>query len=446
MPGLAGILTNPILEQVLLYNVVGQLVGAALAPYMNALSNEVNAATPLVPLSPADAAEAVIRNIMSADEAAGHAAKSGIARADFDRLTLLAGNAPDPTSLAIALRRHLIDQGRYMTGIRQGRLRDEWADTVRELAVQQPTPMEAMTALVEGQLSEADARAKFAAFGGDPGEFDWLLGTVGAGPSPLEAASMVHRGIIPRAGKGLGVISFDQAVAEGHTRNKWTDAYWQLGAYLPPPRTVTAMHREGSLTDAEAAKLLEEHGLAPELAAAYLASSSHAKVSKAKELAESTVLQLYRDQLIPRAEAETFIERLGYSAAQATFILEVEDFRLEARFLESAVARVHTLYTGHKIDRTAASSSLAQLRIGSAEADSLVKLWDHERAVNLRTLTPAQIEAAFGEGIIDQPTALAMLQAEGYAPHDAWLALSVHVKHALGGEPAAGAVTAPAGP
>lgn len=435
-----------VIEQLFLWQVAGQLIGPAIAPVVQAELNISNSVSPVVPLTPADMADAVIRNIATEGEAAQEASFSGIDARRFGILTLLAGNAPDPTSLAEALRRGLIDEGRYMTGIRQGRLRDEWGELVKELAVRQPTPMDAMTALVEGQISEGDARAKYAAFGGDPKEFDWLFGTVGAGPSPLEAAEAAHRGVIPWGGKGLGVVSFEQAVAEGHTRNKWEPVYRALSEYLPPPRTITAMHREGALSTAEAATLLEKQGLSPTLAAAYLSASSKAKTVKAKELAESTVLSLYRDRIIPKAEAIAFLEKLQYTAAEAAYILQVEDLRVHERFVTAAVGRIHTLFVGHKIDATAAASALAGLKIDAGQTAELVALWDHERAANVRTLTPAQIEGAFGHGIIDQGTAQSLLVADGYTPHDAWVALSVHMKGALPDEPGASTVTPPAGP
>lgn len=446
MAGIADILGNPTLEQIFVYGVIQQLVGAALGPYLQALANELQSVTPNVPLSPADAATAVIRNIQGVDAAAGEAQLSGINRDRFDRLVALAGNAPDPTSLAVALRRGFVDEARYEKGIAQGALRDEWSDVVKELAVQEPSPMDAMTALVEGQLDEATARAKFAAFGGQPSEFDWLFGTVGAGPSPLEAAQMAYRGVIPWTGKGLGVVSFEQAVAEGHTRNKWEPAYRALSEYLPPPRTITAMHREGALTTEQAAKLLADHGLPADLAAAYLLSSSKAKTAKARELAESTVLTLYRDRLIPRDEAETFIERLGYSTEEAGFILAAEDLRVTERFMVAAVGRIHTYYIGHKISATAAATALADLRVESAQAAELVALWDHERAANVKRVTPAEVATAFMHSIIDQGTAQSILESDGYSPYDAWLLLSVHNKGPLPNAPSPGALGPAAGP
>lgn len=446
MAGLAGILGNPVLEQILVYGVVQQLIGAALTPFTTAVLNAVNAADPQAALSPADMADAVVRGIATEDDAAAEAKFSGVSPERFHTLALLAGNAPDPTSLAIALRRELIDSATYDRGIRQGRLRDEWADTVRELAIQQPSPEAMLQAYLEGQVDEGTARAKFAQLGGDPDYFDVLFNTQGQAPSPVEALELANRGIIPWGGSGPGVVSYEQAFLEGPWRNKWLGPFRALGAYLPPPRTVTAMHREGSLSDAQAAKLLEQHGLTPELAAAYLSSSTAQKLTKTKNLAEGTVLDLYRDRLIPRTEAAALITKLGYDASEAEFILEVEDLRVEARAMTAAVTRIGSLFTGHKIDQGTAAGALASLGVDAKGAGELIGIWDLERAANVKLPTAAQIEAAFGYGIIDQPTAVAELGVMGYSPYDAWLVLSVHNKAPLPDEPAGGTIPPPAGP
>lgn len=446
MASLGGILGNPVLGQLLLYNVVGQLIGAALVPYTTALTNELNQATPLAPLSPADMAEAVIRNVVSEATAAHEASFSGVNADRFAWLVALAGNAPDPTSLAVAQRRGLIDAATYDRGIRQGRLRDEWAQLVRELAVVQPAPGAMLAAFLEGQIGEAEARDRYAKLGGDPDYFDILFHTEGQAPTPVQAADMANRGLIPWTGSGPTSISFEQAFLEGPWRNKWLTPFREAAAYLPPPRTVTAMHREGSLSTAEATQLLEHSGLSPALAGAYLAASSKQKLAKPKELAESTVLALYRDRLIPRTEAATFIEALGYSAPEAEFILEVEDLRTSEAAMRAAVGRIHTLYIGHKIGAAEASGSLAALGVEAKQAAELLTIWGHERAANHRPLTPAQIEAAFEHGIIDQPTAQARLVELGMTPYDAWVALSVHHKAALPDEPPGGSLPPGAGP
>ncbi|HUZ84160.1 MAG TPA: hypothetical protein VMU66_05660, partial [Gaiellales bacterium] len=216
--GVLGAIENNTLLQMVVYGLVQQLVGAVLSPFEQAVTSAVMSADPLVPLSPADLALMVIRNIRAEGDAAGEAAMSGINATRFSDLVLMTGDAPAPQALAEALRRGLIDAARFDTGIRQGRLRDEWGTLMQKLAVQQPSPMQALTAAVEGQLDPATAQTKFAEFGGDPANYEWLFGTVGSGPSPIEAASMAYRGAIPWTGSGLGVTSFEQAVKEGHSR------------------------------------------------------------------------------------------------------------------------------------------------------------------------------------------------------------------------------------
>lgn len=441
MAGVGGILGNDMLQSVFVYGVGQQLLGAALGPYLNALTAQVNSATPLAPLGPAEAAEAVLRNVWPVERAREEARKAGIDGERFDVLARLAGNAPDPTSLAIALRRKLIDPARYLDGIRQGRLRDEWADLVRQLAVQQPSPEAALAAYLEGQVGEGEARDLFARFGGDPDYFDMLYHTQGQAPTPTQALELANRGIIPWEGEGPDVVSFRQAFLEGPWRNKWAAPFRALGEYLPPPRTVTAMYNEGSIDRARAIELLTKQGLAPDLAAAYISSGSAQKTAPTKQLAQSTVQTLYRDRLIPRADAAGFLESLGYDPAEADFILQIVDLEVAQRFLTAAVSRIHTLYVGHKIDRAAVLATLAQLGVAPDAVTDLLGIWDLEEAANVRTLTPSEVASALKLSLVDQPTAQALLEQLGYQPHDAWLYLSIHAKMGLPDEPAAGALT-----
>lgn len=428
---LGGLTNNFVIEQIVGFNLAGTVINTALGPYLQALSNTLNSVSPFVPNSPQELAMGVIRNIISEDAAASEAAMSGIDSTRFARLVALSGDAPAPEALAEALRRNIITEQSYLRGIQQGRLRDEWQGVIRELAVREPSPMDAMTALVEGQIDEATARSYWHAFGGDPKHFDWMFGTVGAGPSPVEAATMANRGVIPWDGEGLGVVSFTQAVHEGHSRNKWLPAWRALAEYLPPPRTVTAMVREGALTHAQGIDILRKHGLTAELAAAYLVAASTGKTTKARELSESTTLKLYRDKLVTRAQATSLLESAGYTAAEAGYILEVEDYATEATVLAAAASKVRTLYVAHKISHAAAAADLAALGVDAAGIERIMAILDIERAANVRTLTEAQIVDAWHLTIIGTRQATAELMGLGYSETDAVTLLAIKNKGPL---------------
>ena len=434
---------NSFAQQVFLYNAAGAIIGAALAPFGEAVRAAAFEVNPTVPLSPSQAAEAVLRNVMPADQAAGEARRGGLSGDRFAVLAQLAGNAPDPTSLAVALRRGLIDQGTYLRGIRQGRLRDEWADLVRELAVQQPSPTAILDAYLEGQVDEGTARGLWAKLGGDPDYFDILYNTQGQAPSPVQAADMANRGIIPWDGEGPDSISFRQAFLEGPWRNKWLAPMRKAAAYLPPPRTITAMYNEGTLSKSEAVDLLVQQGLTPKLAAAYVASGSSQKTQASRDLSVSTITTLYRDQLVSNGTALAMLESLGYDASEAGFVLAVEDLRRAQRYVETAVGRVHTLYTGHKVDRATAQAALTRLDVPVGNIDGLLTTWDVERDANIQQLTAAQVASAWQLGLMSQPQAQAELIDKGYQPHDAWLYLSVHNKGPLPNEPSVNVTPSP---
>jgi hypothetical protein len=213
-----------------------------------------------------------------------------------------------------------------------------------------------------------------------------------------------------------------------------------LGEYLPPPRTVTAMYKEGSLDHARAAELLAKQGIAPDLVTAYLTSGSSQRTVKSRDLAQTTILELYHDRLIERAAAHTMLVGLTYDDTEADFLLAIEDTRVSQRFLSLAVGRIHGLYVGHKLDRNTTVAVLGQLQLPAAGAAELVAIWDWERAANVRSLTPAEVRSAFHYKIIDQAEAQSRLVELGLTPHDAWIYLSIGAHAPLDNMPALGAI------
>lgn len=433
------------IENIFLWSVLGNVVNALLAPEMNELQQLSFKILSNTPISPADAATATNRHFLQPDEGAGEASLSGVSSDRFSILTDLAGDAPAPGDLATALRRKLIpeagtgpDAVTFEQGIAEGNLRDKWTDVMRQLAVQWPTPDDALNALLEGQVSEADGRALYEQFGGDPQFFQLLFNTRGSAPTPVEAATMANRGVIPWDGTGPGVVSFEQAFLEGPWRDKWLAPYRALAAYYPPPRTITAMFKEGALTEAEALSYLEQQGLTPDLAHAYVAGATHQATAKSKDLTEASVVGLYEARLITEADAESFLTALKYSPESAKLLLELADLRRSIAQVSQAVSRVRTLYVGHKITETVAQSILTELAVPAAQIPTIMRTWKLEASVNVKQLTEAQIVDAYAAKIVTQAEAQTELESIGYTPLDAWRLLSIKAKGPLPGKPAAG--------
>lgn len=419
-----GLRNNAVLQQIFLYSLVGQLVSGALSSYFQSVQQESLSRNPTTVLSPQEAATAVLRQIMPHDAAAAEALLSGVNGQRFDVMTQLVGQAPGPGDLAVALRRKIIDQQTYDRGIAQGNLRNEWGPIIQKLSVVQPSPQAMLEAELEGQLGHAEALQRYQQLGGDPDYYQILFDTQGQAPTPVQALEMANRGIIPWTGTGPAATSFQQAFLEGPWRNKWLDSFQKLGVYLPPPRTVTAMLRAGSIDAKQAATWLSGQGLDKTAVAAYIQDATEQKTSGTKQLAQSTILALYHDRLINRTNASTYLQDLGYDSQEADLVLNVADAQLAQRFLGLAVGRVHSRYIGWRIGRTDAVTALSGLGVDATGQSDLLASWDIERTANTPTLTPSQIAKAWHVGIMAQAEAVTRLTEHGYSDVDAWLFLS----------------------
>lgn len=432
-------------RQFLIWNVASQIVNAVMAPALTEVTSLINEKFPEVPLSPSQAAQMVVRGFMSASDGQAEAAKSGINADRFRKMVKDVGTGPDLGMLVAALQRGYLDGGPRDAGfpsleeaLKDTTLRPEWHGLVEKLAVQIPTVAEVMNAWLEGQIEEEEAHARYLQAGGDPTWFQTSYNANGAAPTPDMLGTMANRRIIPWEGAGPKKATYEQGFLEGPWRNKWREPMRRLMEYLPPPRTVTAMERDGSLTPAQALDLYEKMGLRPDLAAAYLKSAQHSTSTKDKELARTDILALYHQKLITEAAALKMLEGLHYSPANAKYVLAIGEVHKASSAITSATSRVRNLYVSHKITHTAAQSALHDLGVDPAHSLELLSAWKIEEATNVRVLTEGQIVAAWWYEIITQAEAVKELEAIGYTAYDAWVLLSTKNKAPLEHKPAKG--------
>lgn len=430
---LGGILGNQTFQQLMVWQIVGQLINSALAPAWAGIQAEAYRIDQSIPLGVADAVDAWIKGHMTEAEAKAEAALSGISNPRMDTLGATAGEPPGVATLLEMWRRRVIpesgsgpDAVSVEQGIREGRTKNKWIAPYKELLYALPSPQAALQAYLEGQTTEADARAKYAEWGGDPRYFELMFNTQGSAPTPNEAAEMARRGIIPWEGDGPGVTSYRQAFLEGPWRNKWLEPYRALADYIPPPRATTAMLRNGSITDAQALKFYAAAGATGEVAAALLADAHHRSTEADRELTKTDILGLYYSQLIPRGDAEQFLSGLNYPPEVAAYLLDATDFRREKALLDQAVGRIRALYVAHRIDKAAAVSGLDSLGLPTANRDHLLLFWDQERALTVKLLTAADIARAVKLQLLTLDQAGAELVAQGYTERDAALYLAIH--------------------
>jgi Holliday junction resolvasome RuvABC DNA-binding subunit len=432
-------------EQLFLWGILSQVLNGLDDPYISELQQASREAHSIELLTPTELAAAVVRGYLTHGDAATEAAKSGIGSQRFDRLVDLAGDVPPPEVLLELYRRGVIGQEAtagqgtgLLDALRRSGIKDEWAFAYTTLAVQNPSWNDAMDALLEGQLTREQAEHWYKIAGGNPDAFQWLYDTRGTSPTPDMLGTMANRRIIEWDGVGPDKTTFEQGFLEGPWRNKWEPYMRALMEYLPPPRTVTALLRAGSITREQALTLFEKEGLTPELAAAYVADAEHHATVSAKELTKADIESLYRAHAVTKDEAAKMLTDLGYSASHAAILISGIDLQRTITNTPSAITRVRTLYTHRKLQAAAAVAALRALGVSEPQAQELVATWDIELGATVAQLTESQIVAAWAYEIMDQDKAMTELQAIGYVPYDAWVLLSIRNKGALPNQPPPG--------
>jgi hypothetical protein len=297
---------NGVLEQLLLWGVVNQVISALGSPAFTALQQDVMARNPDVVLSPqvlaqgaarylmdtaeaqadaaksgadgdafqllyqlakvrispADLAEAVLRSYMTEGEAIAQARPQGVDAQQLGILRDLAGDAPGADQLAQALRRGIITaHGRgpaetsYDQGIAETRLHDKWGPVLERLSAAILSPADAASAVVRNFLALDDAEAIAAKSGVSAADFATMRHLSGDAPGPQQLAEALRRGAIPDAGKGAGSVSFEQGIAEGRLADKWAPVIKDLAKLWPSPIDALEAQLKGQVTPAEGKRL-----------------------------------------------------------------------------------------------------------------------------------------------------------------------------------------------
>lgn len=411
---------------------LGQLFAPILAPVVQELQNEINLGHQELPLSPADVVEAVIKNVQHRIDSDQEFRMSGLSPDRYQTLIDAAGEPPGLETLLEWARREIIpwsgegaESVSLQQGVRESRLKDKWNAPIEAARTAPLTPGEAVAAAVRGNLAMAVA-AKQAYFSGVSAEdFQTMVHNAGRPPSPGELATLLKRGLIPLEGTGPDAVTFQQGIYEGDSKDKWWRLFADLADYIPPPRTVTALLKEGVLSEEAALKYFEAAGLTPELAKVYIAAASAQHKATTHELTKGEVVQLYTDGLLSLAQAEADLLKLGLNAADAKGLLEHPQASRERQLLTRLVNRFHTLYVAHKISEQDVVDGLGKAGVATDEYTHLLKLWAIERELPVEHITAGEVAGAYHYGVVDAQTAMQLLESLGYHAWEAWLQLSV---------------------
>jgi hypothetical protein len=307
--------SNGVIEQLLLWNVIGQVISNMMSPAFNALQQDTLKAHPnmvitpdilaravtqtfmskadasteaaksgldgtrfgvlldlaAVRLQPADLAEAVLRSYLTKGDAEEQAKLQGVTADRFTTMTLLAGDGIGPEQAAEALRRNYIKRDgtgptstSYEQAIAESRLHNKWADVLYELTNAILSPPDAAEAVVRGFMPVDKALALVALSGVDESQFAVMTNLAADAPSPTALAEALRRDIIPYDSKSGDKPGFLQGIQQGRLADKWVPMMRALSLEWPTPTDALEARLVGQVTTDESQKLYAKFGGDPQ--------------------------------------------------------------------------------------------------------------------------------------------------------------------------------------
>ena len=381
-------------------------------------------------LPPAVLAEAVLKGWIDEGEARTEAAKQGVTADRLNTLTLVTGEPPGLMQLLEAYRRDLIDRERLHHGIRESRVRNEWIDVVEGLRYMPPGPATCIEGAVKGHLTPAESKAKAERAGLDPDEWEWMYRTTGNPPGNMQMLELLNRGEVSEE-RVIG------ALKQGHLANAYIPDVLKLKRALIPQGTLLLIQQSGGLDKKQTIHKLMELGYTETDAGLLADAGSRSKISQDWNAAKQIVTDQYELGIVDRESAAAYLTTVGFEHDEAAAVLTIADLKRAVAQQSAAITRVRTLYVSHQIDGLAARNALVGLGVPASQVGVMLDLWTLERDANVRSLTEAQIVAAYGYEILTQAEAQARLEQLGYPPLEAWTLLSIKSKSPLPNKPPA---------
>jgi len=393
-----------------------------------------------VPLSPADLADMVERNIIMPGTGEQEAAKSGMSPANFDLLVKDTGEPYGIEQALNLLRRGLITQERFTEVLYYSRVRNEFLPDVLDLAHDTMSQGDAIEAALKEIIPNDQAADLFAKAGGLPDQFNTLLAAAGNPVGVEHAVMMWMHGVISEQ-------ELQTIVAHSRINPMFYDVVKTTGLKWLSVIQIELGLKAGTVTPDDATRWLTQDGYPPDQIAAFVMGASAGKTAAHKQLNESQITELYEAGFFTADQASAELQALGYDAGETPWILQLYEEKRKIAMAQAAVNQVRKVYLARRVDDTAATTMLDGLGIDPGARDQYLAVWKVEQESELKELTAAQIGSAFKKGIVDDNGALIRWVEMGYTNADAAILLALYGGNPPAGSPAAiAAASTPASP
>ena len=318
------------------------------------------------------------QGFVDVDRQHSESALQGVTNDRADILFELSGNPPGPETLQRAFNRGLIDQATFEQGIREGRTKTKYTGLLFELRQPLLSAATAVRLYLKGWWTAGQRDALGAQWGYSSEQMnDWYL-SEGRPAAPGQMATAWARGIDGPDGAPMDEAQFLKGIKESDIRPEWGPMLWGIRYAYPPLFQTVRLLNAGTIDDATARLWLKNSRYPPDVIDAIITGSSGGTTTKA-------------DAHVSKAQTQLW-------------------------------TTTHRSYIANEVTAVVARNKLAQAGVDAASIPLVIGVWDHEKELVRKQLTPAQIKKALTKSAKNATTgqpwtrdeALAALIALGY--------------------------------
>jgi hypothetical protein len=417
---------------------LGLATGPVLYPAVREIEQEANRIYPSAAVDAGTAAAIAAEDVESRDWAAGEALSHGLDGDRFDAMLGEALNAPALPELLSLWRRGLIDTPGFEHGLRKAKMETRWDGALQGLHDVLLTPDVLANGRQQGFVDVDRQHSESALQGVTSDRADILFELSGNPPGPETLQRALNRGVIDRA-------TFDQAIREGRTKTKYTGFYETMAHSILSAATWVTAHLKGHATADEMHAGGAAWGYSPEdmdlwfetegnpatphqihigyARGAELPGAGDEKAAILKSVQQGRTRPEYFDLIyagrysypsafvlrslvqtnaITQQEGEQALLFSGWEPTFAAKVAAAWAGGTTGTATDTHVAKAqtqlwtqtHKSYLAGEVSATVARNKLGQAGVDAASIAAVLGVWDHEKELIRKQLTPAQIKKA----------------------------------------------------
>lgn len=237
-------------------------------------------------------------------------------------------------------------------------------------------------------------------------------------PSPSQVYEMLHRALIqaPDVDAYLKAADFSPA---------WRSKLAAISYNVPGRIDLRRMFAAGAIDEPRLLKGYKDLGYNDADAAVLVTFAKKLAAGNPKELPRGVILEGYREAELGRSDAIAALQDLDFDAADAAFMLDLEDLQNTRELQHLFEDSVEADFKAGITTEPQAMTSLSAYGIPAGRAQLLLNLWRNRHQAKTATLSPGTIQHAVREHLIPDQVGLQRLKALNFNDGDAQLLIAL---------------------